>query len=175
MHRVAPTQRGDERCRESCICVARNRRLERAVGRRGDRLSLLQGPAGQSAVGWKLEAEGVLRQPLHGRAAQDVPVGVEQVAVGGVDPEQLGDLLDQPLEHRLELQVARESLRGAKQTVLLDHPSPFALERRLPQDVHEPCGRRAACCEPDCEPHDERCGSDRGRSAEPQSVGCLCH
>jgi hypothetical protein len=110
-----------------------------------------------------------------------VPVTIEQVTVGGIDLEELGDLLDQPLKDRLELQIARQCLGSLEQTALLDDLSlSAAVSGRLgpmtaPQGEQQPCGRGAACYEPDCEPDDERRGSDRDRSAEPQNVGCLCH
>ena len=65
---------------------------------------------------------------MNGRAAKDPPVGVEQIAVGCVDREQPGQLLDEALEHRLELEVARQRLRSAQERTLLLDPPPLAVE-----------------------------------------------
>ena len=70
-----------------------------------------------------------MREPVNGRAAKDPPVGVEQIAVGCVDREQPGQLLDEALEHRLQLEVARQRLRRAQERTLLLDPPPLAVER----------------------------------------------
>ena len=60
---------------------------------------------------------------MHRGAAQNAALGVDEVAVGRVRVEQLGHLLDEPFEHRLDLELARHDLRGVQQRCLLVEPS----------------------------------------------------
>ena len=90
---AAPDHRRDERAREPAVRLVRHGRV--ALGRHGARL--LERRAGEPPFRRELEAEEAAVEPAHGRAAQDAPLGIEQVAVGGIRPEQLRDLVDQAL------------------------------------------------------------------------------
>src|SRR5204862_328260 len=54
---------------------------------------------------------------------------VEQVAVGGLAIEQPGDLVDEPLEHRLELELARDDLGRTQERRLLQQAPPIFFEQ----------------------------------------------
>ena len=56
-------------------------------------------------------------------APQDAALGVDEVAVGRVRVEELRHLLHEPLEHRLDLELAGHDLRGVQQRRLLVEPS----------------------------------------------------
>ena len=58
-------------------------------------------------------------QPVDGGAAEQSALAVEQVAVGRLTPEQAGNLVDEPLEDRLQLELAGDNLRRAQQRGLL--------------------------------------------------------
>ena len=52
---------------------------------------------------------------MHRGAAERPAHRVEQVAIGRFAVEQPRHLVDEPLEHGLELELARDDLRGAQQ------------------------------------------------------------
>ena len=56
---------------------------------------------------------------MHRCAAQHAALAVVEIAVGGIRLEELRDLVDEPLEHRLDLELAAQDLRGAQQRRLL--------------------------------------------------------
>ena len=60
---------------------------------------------------------------MHRRTPQNAALGVDEVAVGRVRVEQLGHLLHETFEHRLDLELARHDLRGVEQRCLLVEPS----------------------------------------------------
>ena len=62
-----------------------------------------------------------MRQPVHRRAAQHSPALVVEVDVRGVEVEQRGELVHEPLQHRLDLELGRDALRGAEQALLEAH------------------------------------------------------
>ena len=62
-------------------------------------------------------------------AAQDSALPVEQVAVGGLAIEQPRDLVDEPLEHRLELELARDDLGRTQECRLLQQPPSIFFEQ----------------------------------------------
>ena len=67
----------------------------------------------------ELEADQRLVEPVHGGAAEHAPLVVEQVAVGRVGTEELRHLLDEPAQHRVELELARHDLRSVQERRLL--------------------------------------------------------
>ena len=69
---------------------------------------------------------------MHGSAAQHAALAVVEVAVGCVGLEQLGDLVDEPLEHRADLELAAQDLRRAQQRRLL--PEPLAVLGEQPRE-----------------------------------------
>ena len=75
--------------------------------------------AGEAGVGRELEADERRIEPVDGGAAQHAPLDVEEAAVGAVDAEQLRHLLDEPLQHELELELARHRARRLQQRRLL--------------------------------------------------------
>ena len=91
-------------------------------------------------------------EAVHRGAAKHAALGVEQVAVGRVGVEQLGHLLDEPLEHGLELELARHDLRRVQQRAPAARAA--AGSRRA--------GRRCAAPRPS-----SRCDGARRRSCSP--------
>ena len=108
------------------------------------RLAARRRPASPSAIarprkplpGRELAPDGVRVEPVRGGAAQAAPVGVEEVAVGGIGVEQRGSLLDEHLEHGLDVQLAGDDLGRVEQRAL-----PFEAELVLPR-ADAPCGCR---------------------------------
>ena len=94
-------------------------------GRRGaardDRAAAPDGLRRSALVGRELEADEVVGQPVHRRAAQHAPALVVEVDVRGVEAEQRGELVDEPLQHRLDLELGGDVLRGAEQALLEAH------------------------------------------------------
>ena len=66
---------------------------------------------------------------MHGGAAQRSTLAVEQVAVGRLAPEQPGDLVDEPLENGLELELAGDDLCRAQERRLLQQTLPVLFEQ----------------------------------------------
>src|SRR5919205_1442032 len=97
----------------------RHRVCELVVLLHHDRPPRAEGLPGDALLALELEADELRRQAVHGRAPERAARRVEEVAVGGVDGEELGDLVDEELEHRVELELAAERLRGPEQAGLL--------------------------------------------------------
>ncbi len=87
-------------------------------------------------LGGKLELHQLVIEPVDGRAPKHRALGVVEVAIGGVGVEQLGHLDDEPLEHGLEPQLARDDLGGGEQCRLLLESLLVLLEelRRVKRD-----------------------------------------
>ena len=87
-------------------------------------------------IGGKLERHQLVIEPVDGCAPQHRVLVVVEVAVGGVRVEQLGHLDDEPLEHGLEPQLARDDLGGIEQCRLLLESLLVLLEqlRRVKRD-----------------------------------------
>ena len=92
-----------------------------------------EGEAGDALVGSELEADEARVEAVDGGAAQHPAVAVEQVAVGGVGAQELRHLVDEALQHRVELELARHDLRRVQQRALLFEPATVFREqaRRL--------------------------------------------
>ena len=76
----------------------------------------------------ELEADDSLEQAVDGRAAQHPALGVEQEAVHRLRAQQLGDLVHEPLQHRLQLELAGHDLSGLEERALLAEPPLVLLE-----------------------------------------------
>ena len=121
----------------------RNRVGKLVVARGDHRLGLPQGLAGQPLVGGELEADEVGGKTVDGGAAERAARRVEQVAVGGVDLEQLRHLVDEELEDCVELELASERLRGLQEAgLLLDPPLVLRQEARRVQRERRLAGHR---------------------------------
>ena len=79
-------------------------------------------PPGETAIRRELEADQLLRQAVHGGAAKNVSLGVEQEAVDRFGLEEPGNLVDEPLQDGVELELARHDLRRLEQRALLAEP-----------------------------------------------------
>ena len=110
LHVAAGQHRRDERGPETGVRLVRNRLLRGAVFVVRHRAARLERAAGQPGLRRKLEADEALGKAVHGFATEDVSVGVEQEAVGRIGLQQLGDLLDEPLQDRVELEDACQRL-----------------------------------------------------------------
>ena len=76
-------------------------------------------PAGEPLLRRELETDDLLREAVHGRAAEDPALCVEQVAVDRLRAQELGHLVDEPLQHGVQLELARHDLRRFEQRALL--------------------------------------------------------
>ena len=83
---------------------------------------------GESSVDGELEADELLGQAVDRRTAQHAALLVEQEAVGRVGVQELCDLVGEPLQHALELEVAGQHLRRAQERALLADPLAVLLE-----------------------------------------------
>ena len=77
----------------------------------------------------ELEADELLWQSVHGGAAQHPAPLVEEVAVRRLAAEQVGDLVDQALEHGVEPQLRRDGLGGLDERLVLPQPARVLLEQ----------------------------------------------
>jgi hypothetical protein len=59
---------------------------------------------------------------VHGDAAEEPALAVEEVAVGSVGVEQVGELVREPLEDHGKVELAAERVRGSKERRLLGEP-----------------------------------------------------
>jgi hypothetical protein len=153
-----------------------------------ERVPLPEREAGEAAPGGELEVDERRIEAVHGGAAKDAPPGFVEVAVGRVGFEQLRDLVDEALKHRIELELAAQYLRRAEQRGLLPdalavllEQSPEAdrkagldrnrLEQRevasAPRNGSVAVGREHA---DRLVLHDDRSGRDRPRPERPQLV-----
>ena len=67
---------------------------------------------------------------MHGGAAKHVALAIEQVAVRRVGAEELRHLVDEPLEHDVELELAGHDLRGMQEGSLLRDAATVLGEQR---------------------------------------------
>src|SRR5215218_2083186 len=78
---------------------------------------------GDALVRLHLESDEPCVDAVDGGAVEDAARLVEEVAVGSVRSEELRDLPDEALKHRVELQLARHHLRRAQERALLLEPA----------------------------------------------------
>ena len=131
--------RRHDRVREAGVGVMRNRTLDARVVGGDDGPAALDRLRGGTPARGELEADELRGHSVHGDTAQDAAAGVEEIAVGGVRVEELGDLVDEALEHGLEAQLRGERLGGAEERGLLLEP-PLAvhgprLRLRVPREA----------------------------------------
>ena len=112
---VRPHHRRDDRPGEARIRVVGNGHGQVRVGTRESRRAAFDRLPCETAVGGELEADELRREAVHRGAAERPAHRVEQVAIGRFAVEQPRHLVDEPLEHGLELELARDDLRGAQQ------------------------------------------------------------
>ena len=62
---------------------------------------------GDTAVDGELEADDLRRQPVHRCAPEHAVLRLDKVEIGGLDDEQRRDLVDEPLQHCFQLELAR--------------------------------------------------------------------
>ena len=100
-------------------------------------------PPGETLIGRELEADQLVLETVHRGAAQRSPLAIEQVAVRGLAPQQAGDLVDEPLKHGLELELAGDDLRRAQERRLLQQTLPVLIEqpRRVDRERELPADR----------------------------------
>ena len=118
-HLPPPRHRRDHGGGEASVRLVR--RLDLAVVARDRCLAASHRLTRKRLVGRELELDQLRRQPVDGGAAERAAPGVEQVAVGGLDVQELRHLDDEPLEDGLDAKLARHHLRGVD-------------ERRLPSE-----------------------------------------
>jgi len=109
--------------RDDRAAEARVRRAQRAVGVAaivgGDRRPATRDRlAGKTLVCRKLEPDQRRVEAVDGRAAQDTTGRIEQVAVRRVGLDKPRHLRHEPLEHRLQLQLARQNPCSLEQPAL---------------------------------------------------------
>ena len=85
--------------------------------------------AGERTLRRKLDFDELGREAVHGSAAENAPSRVEEVAVGRFGLEQLRHLDHEPLEHGLDLELARHHLGCLHQRGLSAQPQPVLLEQ----------------------------------------------
>ncbi len=77
----------------------------------------------------ELESDEGRVEPVDRGAAKHAPLGVEEITVRRVGAEQLGHLLHEPFEHRLDLELARHDLRRVQERRLLVEAAPVLCEQ----------------------------------------------
>src|SRR5262249_56594696 len=114
---------------EAPIGLVWNRFVQLSIGARQRRRAALDRLTGEAALGGELEPDELRREPVHGGTAEYPAHRVEQVAVGRFAVEQARHLVAKPLEHGLELELARDNLRGVQERRLLAQPPTVLLEQ----------------------------------------------
>jgi len=118
-----PHHRRDKRARESGVRRIWDGLGDGAVVLGDDRAHGAECCAGNAVLGCEFEADEILGEAVHGCAAQDTAFAVEQVAVGCVGVEQPRHLLDEELQHTVEVELARHDLCGVQQRGVLLEPA----------------------------------------------------
>ncbi len=109
--------------------------VDPAVRALDQRPALAHRRSGQPLVHGELEAEQRLVEAVHRDAAQQAALAVEEVTVGSVGIEQVGELVGEPLEDDRQVELAAERVGGAKQRGLLRQPFLVLGERFLERDA----------------------------------------
>ena len=118
-HLARPAHRRHDRAAEALVARVRDRfrQVLVVVGEHGpaagDRATR------EAAVGGELEADDALERAVDGGTAQHPAVLVEQEAIHRLGSEQRCHLVDEPLQDRVQLQLARDRLRGLQERGLL--------------------------------------------------------
>ena len=95
------------------------------------------GAPGQALLGRELKADDVLGKAVNRRAAENAALGVDEIAVDGLRAQELGDLVHEPLQHRVQLELAGHYLRCLQERALLAEPA-FVLLQELSSVDGEP-------------------------------------
>ena len=85
--------------------------------------------AGETLTHRKLEAEQPGGETVHRDAAEDAAFAVEEIAVGGIGVEELGELVGQPLQHHRQVELAAQHVRRPEQSGLLRELLLVSLQR----------------------------------------------
>ena len=94
-----------------------------AVVRGDERTPFADRKPGEPAADRELESDERRVEAVHGRTAEHATLAVVEVAVRGVGLEQCRELVRQPLQHRLELELNLQ---------LIAHEEASCLERHVP-------------------------------------------
>ena len=134
-HLSAPRHRRSRHVGETLVRRVRDGALDRAVRALDERPPLADRRAGQPLVHRELEAEQRFVEAVHGDAAERPALAVEDVAVGCVGVEQIGELVGEPLEDDGKVELAAERVGGTEQRRLLGEPLLVLRERLLERDT----------------------------------------
>ena len=140
-HLVAPGHRRRDHVGEAFVRRMRNRRRDLAVRALDQRPTFANRGAGEPVGRRELEAEQRLPEAVHRDAAEEPALVVEEVAVGGVCVEQLGELIGQPLEDDRQLELAAEDVGRTKKRALLRELLLVRLQRLLERDARRAAAR----------------------------------
>ena len=66
---------------------------------------------------------------MHRDAAEDSPFAIEEITVGGIGVEELGELVGQPLQHHRQVELAARHVRRLEQSGLLRELLLVSLQR----------------------------------------------
>ena len=135
VHLVAPEHRRGDHVGEAVVGRVRNRRRDLAVRALDQRPSLADGGARQALAHRELEVEQRPVEAVHRDAAEEAALAVEEVAVGGIGVEQLGELVGQPLQDDRQVELAAEHVRRPEQGALLRELLLVPLQRLLERDA----------------------------------------
>ena len=135
VHLVAPEHRRGDHVGEAVVGRVRNRRRDLAVRALDQRPSLTDGGAGQALAHRELEVEQRPVEAVHRDAAEEAALAVEEVAVGGIGVEELGELVGQPLQHDRQVELAAEHVRRPEEGALLRELLLVPLQRLLERDA----------------------------------------
>ena len=134
-HLVAPEHRRGDHVGEAVVGRMRHRRGDLAVRALDQRPPLADGGAGEALAHRELEAEQRAVEAVHRDAAEEAALAVEEVAVGGIGVEELGELVGQPLQDDRQVELAAEHVRRAEQGALLRELLLVPLQRLLERDA----------------------------------------
>ena len=129
-HLAGPAHRRDDRAAEVLVDRVRDRLRQCGVVVREHRPATCDRAPREASVGGKLEADEALEQAVYRSAAEHAALGLDQETVHRLGVEQRGDLVDEPLQDRLQLELARHCLRGLEQRRLLPEP-PLVLLKQV--------------------------------------------
>ena len=131
---AGPAHRGDHRRVESRVRLVGDGFEDLRVVLDQRRTAACDRPSGQALVDRELVADQARREAVDGCAAEHAPPGIQQVAVDRLGAKQCRDLVDEALEDRVQLELARDDLCGLQQRALLAEPALVLLEQ--PGDVN---------------------------------------
>ena len=134
LHVVAPAHRGHDRLGETLVARVRHRIGQVAVPAADERPAFANREPRQPLRGTELEADEPGLEAVHGRATERPSLPVEEEAVRCVRLKQVGELVDEPLEHRVQIELAAQHLRGPQKRCLLGELLPILVEQAAEPD-----------------------------------------